>query len=362
MIRRLTMQKNSSEQVSASAPGKIIIFGEHSVTDGKLGVACAVGKRCFVTVKPTKENCLVFDAKDLNIKHSLTPEELSDFFKRITDISNNTSLTNQQKFETTDKIDKEEKLPPSLFIVATILDQHGFVPMEIEIRSEIPKNLGSSSAAFAAISLAVLTFLGKSPTKKEISDLAYIGDVLAHGRTPSGIDNNAVTHGKYIKYTQSEGPVALNIDFEIPLLIVDSGEKAETAKTVLKIQTRQQKEREQGPSFVDKVFYDLDKISRKSLKKLMARDFSALGQLMTEYYNTLWQLDISTPDLDKIVQIALEENALGAKPTGGWGGGCCLVLTKDEEQRKKLIQIFRKNGYDAFEVVLGVEGVRKELA
>ena len=334
--------------IIASAPGKIILFGEHAVVYDKVGIACTVNKRFLVKVSPIKENLIIFNAKDLKVKHSLTKEELFAFFERVNDLKNNA------RFEEIGEIWQKDRLPPSLFVIASILKKYGFIGMKIEGESEIPKNLGSSSAAFAATSLGVLKCLGRNPSKKEISDFAYQGDVLAHGGTPSGIDNTIVTYGGYLKYKKSKGIEPLDINFKIPLLIVDSGTEARTGETVSYIR----KQREKNPKFVNSILDSLNSISEKALESLSSHDLENLGKLMFEYYQELKKLDISTPKLDKIIDIALKNKALGAKPTGGWGGGCCLVLAKTQKEIVNLMKKFKENGFKSFQSKTGVEGVK----
>jgi mevalonate kinase len=53
----------------------------------------------------------------------------------------------------------------------------------------------------------------------------------------------------------------------------------------------------------------------------------------------------------------LKNGALGAKPTGGWGGGCCIALAKDQEQADMLAKAYRDNGFNSFQAKVGVEGI-----
>lgn len=335
--------------ITASAPGKIILFGEHAVVYDKLGIACTINKRCTVKVSPIQENLLIFDAQDINIQQTLNKEELFSFYEKVN------NLKEEKRFKELRGATIEKNMPASIFVIASILKKYGFVGFKIEGQSEIPKNLGSSSAAFSSTALAVLKFLGQKPSKKEISGFAYLGDVIAHGGTPSGIDNTVVTYGGYITYRKSEGIKPLNIDFKIPLLIVNSGKKAETAKTVSYIR----EQREKNPDFVNPVMDALDNITKKALNTLKNHDLKNLGKLMIEYYRELKKLDISTPELDKIIDIAIKNNALGVKPTGGWGGGCSLVLAQNEEQLLILKEKFKKAGFDSFKAEIGDEGVKQ---
>jgi mevalonate kinase len=334
--------------IETSAPGKVILFGEHAVVYDKIGIAASIGKRCFVTVTPNKENNVNLEIKNLDLKKSLTENELFKLFDVVD------KLKKDKKFDEIKELQEKEKLSAPFFVIASLMKKYGFKPVKIIDDSEIPKNLGSGSSAFSAVALAVSNFLGKSLTKKEISDFAFEGDIVAHGGTPSGIDSSIVTYGGYIQYKKSEGINPLNINFELPLIFVDSGESAKTGETVPYIR----KQKEENQTFVNQVLERLEEISIQSLDALKEQNLKLIGELMLEYYLELKKLNISTQKLDKIIEIAIKNEALGAKPTGGWGGGCCIVLAKDKKQADDLIKIYKDNGFNSFQSKIGVEGVK----
>jgi mevalonate kinase len=335
----------------ASAPGKVILFGEHAVVYDKLGIATSIDRRCYATVIPNDKNKVTLEIRKLNLEKSLTENELFGLYV----IANR--LKKENKFDEIKELQKREKLSAPFFVIATLMKKYGFRPVKITDESEVPKNLGSGSSAFSAIALALSKFLGANLTKKEISDIAYEGDVIAHGGTPSGIDNSIVTYGGYIRYKKSEGIKTLSADFQLPLLFVDSGESAKTNETVPYVR----KQREENKEFVDTVLGKLDSISNQALDAFNSQNLELIGKLMIEYYLELKKLNISTDRLDKIIEISLKHKALGAKPTGGWGGGCCIVLAKDQKQADELIRIYKQNGFNSFQTKIGVEGVRNEL-
>ncbi|NIO44714.1 MAG: mevalonate kinase [Candidatus Aenigmarchaeota archaeon] len=335
------------QEVKASAPGKVILFGEHSVVYNGLGIASSVDKRCFVTVNQNiKKNVLIY-SKDLNLKRSFKENELFKFFDKIEE------LKKENKFDEIKKIGKKHKLNALFFVIASLMKKYGFKSLNILIETEVPKNLGSSSSLFSSIALAVSKFLGKNLSKKEISDFAYEGDIIAHGGTPSGIDNSIVTHGKYIQYKRSEGIKFLDINFKLPLIFVDSGEPSRTGDTVPYIRYQ----REENQKFVDQILERLNYISIQSLDALKEQNLELIGKLMLDYYSELKKLNISTERLDKIIDISVENKALGAKPTGGWGGGCCIVLARDQKHAEDLIKIYKNNGFHPFQAKIGVGGV-----
>lgn len=334
--------------IKASAPGKVILFGEHAVVYDKLGIAASIGRRCFIKVTTNKENKVNLEIKNLKLKKSLTENELFKLFDAVD------KLKKDKKFDEIKELQKKERLSAPFFVIASLMKKYGFNPVKIIDDSEIPKNLGSGSSAFSAITLAVSNFLGKKLTMKEISDFAYEGDIVAHGGTPSGIDSSIVTYGGYIQYKKSEGINPLNINFELPLIFVDSGESAKTGETVPYVR----KQKEENQTFVNQVLERLEEISIQSLDALKEQNLKLIGELMLEYYLELKKLNISTQKLDKIIEIAIKSKALGAKPTGGWGGGCCIVLAKDKKQADDLIKIYKDNGFNSFQSKIGVEGVK----
>ena len=323
------------KKVRTSAPGKVILFGEHAVVYDKLGIATSVGLETLVEVIQNNDNIVSYEIEDYGLKKTMTEKELLEFFNLIE------KLKKEKKFDEIKEIQKKEKLSAAFFVISTLMKRYGFKPVRITGKTNVKKNLGSGSSAFSAIALSLSKYLGKEISKKEISDLAYEGDIVAHGGTPSGIDNSAVTYGGYISYRKSEGIKKLDINFELPLIFVDSGEPSRTVETVPYIRDQRNGNRE----FVDKVLDRLDDISIQSL----------------EYYIELKKLNISTEKLDKIVEIAIKNKALGAKPTGGWGGGCCIVLVKGQEQAKKLMEVYKQRGFNSFQTKIGVEGVKEIL-
>lgn len=335
--------------ITTSAPAKSILFGEHLVVYNGLGIATTVDKNCTVKTGYNNEGNVLINSKGLGLEEYLSRDELFGLFEEVE------GLKKKKDFDSIREISKKDKLAPSFFVTASLMKRYGFKPAEVSIETDVPKNLGSSSSTFSALALGVSRFLGRDLSKKEISDFAYEGDVIAHGGMPSGIDNSIVTFGGYIQYRKSEGVKPLDIRFEIPLIFVDSGEPAKTAETVHYVR----KQREENEKFVDSVFEKLERTSVKALDALENQNLGSIGRLMTDYYFELRKLNISTPKLDEIIEIATKTDALGAKPTGSWSGGCCIVLAKDQRQANDLMEIYKENGFDSFQAKVGVEGVRE---
>jgi hydroxymethylglutaryl-CoA reductase len=63
-------------------------------------------------------------------------------------------------------------------------------------------------------------------------------------------------------------------------------------------------------------------------------------------------LQVSTPELEQLVDIARQNDALGAKLTGGGGGGS-IVAVCESGQREQIVAAIRAAGFQAMAVDLG---------
>ena len=77
------------------------------------------------------------------------------------------------------------------------------------------------------------------------------------------------------------------------------------------------------------------------------QDPQKLGQLMSENHERLQQLGVSHDVIDTLVDTAHQNNALGAKVTGGGLGGCMIALVETEEDALHLQEQFMKQGAQA---------------
>jgi galactokinase len=70
----------------------------------------------------------------------------------------------------------------------------------------------------------------------------------------------------------------------------------------------------------------------EAVQALQSQDFGVFGRLMFASHRSLRDdYDVSTPELDSFVEIALQSSALGARLTGAGFGGCALALIRSED-------------------------------
>jgi mevalonate kinase len=78
---------------------------------------------------------------------------------------------------------------------------------------------------------------------------------------------------------------------------------------------------------------------------------------MNENHRLLQEIEVSSMELDLLVDIARKNGAFGAKLTGGGGGGCMVALTPGEELQEKVAAAIEKEGYEVLRTKIGVEKI-----
>ena len=199
----------------------------------------------------------------------------------------------------------------------------------IHVQSRIPlaMGLGFSAALAVAIIRAFDQLTGRGMSDVAVEKLAFECEKISHG-TPSGIDNNIATFGQPVLYSKGSRsrtkPITLS---EVPpLVIASSGVKGRTIEEVAGVRERFEKNRE----LYTTIFNEIDEISIAGAVALRDRDYEQLGSMMNVCHGFLNAIEVSTPELEKMIAIARQHGAVGAKLTGAGGGGSIVALCPDK--------------------------------
>lgn len=198
----------------------------------------------------------------------------------------------------------------------------------VDVRCLLPAamGLGSSAAIAVAIIRAVNQSFSLDLSDERINELAFACETLAHG-TPSGIDNSIATHAVPMLFINKDGLhiEELKLHETPPILIAYSKQSGFTHEQVAGVRSRYAHNHEQ----YEKVFEQIDAISLAGATALQKQDYKELGALMNVCHGLLNALEVSTPEIESIVNIARSAGAAGAKLTGGGGGGSIVALCPD---------------------------------
>lgn len=281
---------------TASAPGKVILFGEHFVVHGVKAILCAIDKRIIATSQLLEE-------KKIRIKSQLGNMEL--------DIDELSSL---------DAVSMR-CMKPFFHIAKTTLKKFGQNKgIEIIIESEIPAGigLGSSSAACVAVTASVSGLFDRIP-KEHILKIAIDAERTIFAEA-SGADSAVSTFGGLMSYDKN-GFEKINSRNDFNLVIANSKQVHDTRKIVKRVGEFKMKNED--------LFSNLCKqeieIVKDALSALKENDLNKVGKLMSKNQELLDQIKVSTEMLDLLVKEA-KKASYGAKITGAGGGGCIISL------------------------------------
>lgn len=301
---------------SASAPGKIILFGEHAVVYGRPALAIPV-LQVGVTV-----NIQTGDPNPLQ-PHPITTEN-QNWLERIhitaPEITRSGSLASYASKEP----------DPIALTIQNVLNTLGIdsaPTMQFMISSSIPvaSGLGSGAAVSVALIRALAASLGKTITDENVNHLAFETEKLYHG-TPSGIDNTVITYGKPVYFIRNMPPEFFSVGSPITLVIADSGVAAATRESVGDVRKLWQAD----PERMEKIFSSIGSIVVQARNAIQAGNIVHLGQLMDQNHALLKEMTVSSPELNRLIKVALSSGAMGAKLSGGGRGGNMIALVLPE--------------------------------
>ncbi|MGI0061336.1 MAG: mevalonate kinase [Nitrosotalea sp.] len=296
----------------ASAPGKIILFGEHFVIYGIKAVLCSTDKRITATSQ-------FVDEKIIRIK--------SSFGESYMDIDSLDNLENvQQKF-----------MKPFFHIAKkTLVENSAKQGIEIAIESEIPPGvgLGSSSAACVAVTASVNGLFNKL-SKDEVVKLAIQAERTIFEQN-SGADASVSTFGGLVSYDLKDGFQPIPSRNDLSFIISNSAQVHNTHDVVR--QVRQFKEKNED--LFNKLCIEEMDIVTNAITALSKNNLNELGSLMLKNHELLRQIGVSTEKIDRLVNEA-RKTAHGAKITGAGGGGCIIALV-DNSNTKDTLDNLRK--------------------
>jgi mevalonate kinase len=279
----------------ASAPGKIILFGEHAVVYGQPAIAAPVWQtQATAEIMAGVEGggCLL-SAPDIAVTRRL--------------------------------VDCDEAEPLALVVRRALADAGAPADPDwmITVRSTIPiaSGLGSGAALSTALVRAVWLHCGFTPEPARVSALVFESERYYHG-TPSGIDNTVIAWGLPVWFVRGRPPEIFHPGASFTIVIGDTGVRSPTAVSVGDVRSGWQAD----PVRFEALFAAVGQIARRARQLLEAGNPEAAGPLMTENQQLLAALGVSSLELEHLIAAAMAAGAWGAKLSGGGRGGNMIAL------------------------------------
>jgi len=306
----------------ASAPGKVILFGEHFVVYGIKAILCSINKRVTVTAEKTSERKISIN---------------SEIGKLV--LEPNKSI-----------LEINSPLKPFYYLANKAIENKD-TGIHIEIDSEIPigAGLGSSSACCVAGSAAIFKLFGEI-SKEEILKRAIEAERTIFKNT-SGADCTVCTYGGIIEYDKNNGFKKIEDEPNFQLVIANSNIEHSTQSMVFKVKEFENKNKEEFSrlsNLESKLVEDVLKLVKENKTK-------EIGKKMNQNQEYLETIGISNNELTKMIKIG-QESSFGAKITGSGGGGCIFALTNESDLQNTLKK-FKDNNYECFSAKIDFKGL-----
>ena len=299
--------------------GKIILLGEHSVVYGKHAIACPIPLTMRAVVEDKGKGVeLLIPRWGIEYQLAKPPEQRRSFEKASGLIMDHLGLSERD--------------------------------MRIEVFPDVPRGMGMGGSAALAVAIirALDIHYRLGLTDEEVNDLAYQSEMVAHGE-PSGIDNTVATYGQPLIFRKGTPPLVEPLHIPEPLSLVVGMTRTEglTAKTVSNVRAAHDRQ----PKLYDKIFNDIDALVLQGITAIQNNERRTLGELMNVCQGLLNALQVSTPEIERLVSIARGAGALGAKLTGGGGGGAVIALCEDNAD--KVQTAMERRGFQAMTITVG---------
>jgi mevalonate kinase len=306
----------------ASAPGKVILFGEHFVVYGVKAILCAINKRITVTAEK-------IDGGKISIQSNIGNLELEPG-KSISEINS--------------------PLKPFYYLADKMLKNEN-TGIKIIVESDIPLGVGlGSSSACCVAGAAAISRLFRKTSNEEILVLAIEAEKTIFKNT-SGADCTVCTYGGIMEYDKENGFHKIESKPNFHLVIANSNIEHSTESVVGEVRQFKEKNEIEFTSICKKE----SKLIEEVLELLIENNIEKLGTKIKENQEYLETIGISNDKLREMIQIGQTES-FGAKITGAGGGGCIYALT-DESNLERTINQFRDKNYDCFSVKIDFKGL-----
>ncbi|OWR55101.1 mevalonate kinase [Danaus plexippus plexippus] len=388
-------------KVKVTAPGKVILHGEHSVLYGEIAVACSIGLKTTTVIQEVKainEPSINIIFLSLGLNESIPLKKVVDYFfeppfskswKNHIEVDHASHLakvdlfwnTIKPNFEKFSEVQKQS-LRSFLYLFSKIFAHTDLLKnsMSVKMTTELTIGAGTGSSASFAVCLAAafLQFLkvkcGCNDKIFHLEDLerisaeAFESEKIMHG-TPSGIDNTTCTFGSLVAYKKGGTPRLLDFKTNIRILLVDTKVSRNTKRLVSHVSAL----KDRNSNAVDCVMMACGHVTTTAIKILeeLAQDgvkdteekYRHLADLWNMNHCLLASLGVSHPALEDI-RASAAVYGFGCKLTGAGGGGHAIVLlppSSDQTTIDSLIADLKNKGYAVKDTHLGSDGVSLEM-
>lgn len=391
---------NAPTTLVVSAPGKVILYGEHAVVHGVTAIAASVALRCYAHVVPRTDGKVSLAMPDLDVEHTWDIAALPWSDAPAYDGTAPTSLVEQlvKSVEAcVGAVAHESSRSHAasvafLYLLVSVgqrahLERTGGLSFTLRSALPIGAGLGSSAALSSCLAAALLLTQARLPAPvagvalspavaEQINAFAFLGEKVIHGN-PSGVDNAVSVHGGAIAFARAHERTArkaaqmqqLKGFSSIRFLLTDTRVPRDTKKLVAGVGAKLAAD----AAGVEAILGAIQAIADEAEGVLGGRTASVgddaraaqlhtLAGLMDANHERLVQLGVSHPALEAVrATTAAAPWRLSTKLTGAGGGGCAVTLVPDSLADADLAALVRKleeQGFKCYQTSIGGAGIQ----
>ena len=298
-------------EVRVSAPGKLMLLGEHAVVHGRPCLVTAMDARLHMTLAwaGPNDSTVTIHAPDVGVEHATG--DLNDLFTAGQALARGTRFIESA--------------------LAIFRDRIGLTRgVSIETHSDFSSQLGlgSSSATVACTLFGLAHLTGHDLPLRTLFDLG-LEAIQRVQRTGSGFDLAAALYGGTLYYGGSEPRVITPLDSpSLPLVAAYSGIKADTPTYVQRVNDRLAA----YPAAINSVFDAMASLVETGRQAIEQANWAELGTLLDIGHGLTHALGVDVPATSALCFSARAAGAYGAKLSGAGGGDCIIALVPDDRQ------------------------------
>jgi mevalonate kinase len=325
-------------RAKASAPAKVILFGEHFVVYGGPAILAAINKRISVDARIlTHDESRIVIGSDIGVVGE---------YSHIRD------------FKTIEGGREAKAILDPLFEAirqVLLIRNKKKIGMEVSISSKIPPGigLGSSAASCVATVAAVDSLFQNHTHRHQICELAVEAERQIHKRT-SGADCYVSTFGGLMYYcSESKNFKRIKTKDSLSLVVASTGIKHHTSDLVLSVKRFKFKNK----TLFESLAKQASEICLQAWAAIESGKCDKIGELMNENQIILEQIGVSHHRAQDIIDICRKAGAIGAKVTGAGGGGAIIALAASKKESSKIASKIQAAGYQSFEAEIDYTGL-----
>lgn len=280
------------DTIIASAPGSLMITGEHAVLHGRRAIAAAVSARISVTLTPGTDSMVHLDS---SIASVTMPCNALVMDPRLRFVCGALSL-------------RSSRLGTGV---------------RLAIRSEFPPDLGlGSSAAVTVASLAALDAFAGLPSDPERLQEDATRVVRSVQGCGSGADVAASVYGGMVLY-RGEPRSITELKRCPPVTVIYSGSKLPTPEVIRRVDAFAAKH----PRLVERLYDAMDEVTSEAWTAAEAEDWHGVGRMADAGQGLMESLGVCNERLASMVQwLRSRAGVSGAKISGSGLGDCVIGI------------------------------------